>query len=755
MKKTSVIILSALTVLSVSCAKDTLREKPVVEKPQVNLVPMTFTASSVTKTAVASNGKSVNWVAGDKIAVFDDIVGDALEFKLTGDGGSTSASFTGSVPEGSKEYYAVYPYDSEIACVEGEIDGMTIPADQTSTASNISAGIMVAKADANNKFAFKNVSALLKFNITATDIAKVVITGAGGEKIAGNVNYLFDGTDIIFDETKLTETSITVGDGSTALAAGDYYVVIAPKDELSGLKFTFTSTDGLTAELSGGALSIAAGDLLNLGTIAPNFTDITVAQLLEKIAADDDITKFNVVGVVSYSETQGTVFSGGMVLLQDNVNEPNTGIALFNSNTSTGLYKSEDIEVGNKVKISLANATASATTDNYGLQLSGVTSSDVVDVVSTGNEIVKATATAATLSSYKAQYVQIANVSPSVTGYMNTANTTYTFKSGSESINVFIKSASWDGKDLLMSDVMTGTLYGFVCYYKTAWQICPAYADDVKEFVNSGPQIITISETDLKWNSTEYGSENAKTVSLTGQYLTIENLTAVLSDNTNFNLSLSLAEDGASATVTVYPMAENESSVQLAATLTIKAGKSVKTVSLIQAEKGVKVEQSIYTCGFESNENFTAGNSYQSTVTGGASGQQWKVYYGNFSTSSKITGSNSLALRKYTSNNYGYAQMEFDLAYVTKVAYKAKAAASNEAKLLLNTFYSTDGGSNWIAVDTDKSLTSSAAEYTLVISETGQYEKVRIKFMISSNSTKPSKGSAQLTIDDITVYGMQ
>jgi ribosomal protein S8E len=603
MKKTSVIILSALTVLSVSCAKDNLREKTVVEKPQVNLVPMTFTASSVTKTAVASNGKSVNWVAGDKIAVFDDIVGDALEFKLTGEGGSTSASFTGSVPEGSKEYYAVYPYDSKAYCLEGDITGLTISADQTSTATNISAGIMAAKADANNKFAFKNATALLKFNITATDIAKVVITGAGGEKIAGDVELTVDETAALLDETKLTETSITVGDGSTALAAGDYYVVIAPKDELSGLKFTFTSTDGLTAELSGVALSIAAGDLLNLGTLTPNFTDITVAQLLEKIAADDDITKFNVVGVVSYSETQGTVFSRGMVLLQDNVDKPNTGIAIFNSDASTGLYKSEDIKVGNKVKISLANAKASATTANYGLQLSEVTSSDVVEVISTGNKIVKASATAATLSSYKAQYVQIANVSPSVTGYMNTANTTYIFNSGTASINVFVKSASWNGSDSYIDNTKTGTLYGFVAYYKTSktesWQVCPAYTDDVKDFVNTSPMIFSVSSMTLDWEATIYGSDNAKTITVNGQYLTSENLTAVLSDSKNFTSSFTVAQDGKSATITIYPVAENKSAEDYTTTLTLSAGTSVKAVTLTQVKAGgstaVKTYQHIFT----------------------------------------------------------------------------------------------------------------------------------------------------------------
>ena len=184
--------------------------------------------------------------------------------------------------------------------------------------------------------------------------------------------------------------------------------------------------------------------------------------------------------------------------------------------------------------------------------------------------------------------------------------------------------------------------------------------------------------------------------------------------------------------------------------VTFNAGK-IKTIKYKYDPTGVIVS-SIYTCGFEKTENFTATNSYQGTVTGGDTGKQWKVYYGAFSTSSKISGSNSLAMRRYSSgSNYAYAQMEFDLSKVTKVTYKAKAATSNNAKLLLNTFYSTDGGSNWIAVDVDKSLTSSASDYSFEVSETGEYDKVRIKFAISSKSAAPSKSSAQLTIDDITL----
>lgn len=152
----------------------------------------------------------------------------------------------------------------------------------------------------------------------------------------------------------------------------------------------------------------------------------------------------------------------------------------------------------------------------------------------------------------------------------------------------------------------------------------------------------------------------------------------------------------------------------------------------------------------EDFESYAAGTNYQSTVTN----DNWKIYYGNVSTSDKIAGSQSLAIRKYSgTGNYGYLEGLVDYSNVTKVTYQAKAATSNSAKLLLDTFYSIDSGSSWIQVDSSKTLTSSNAEYSFVVSETGQFEKVRIKFAISESSTSPSKKNAQLTIDDIAIYG--
>ena len=57
----------SLAVLAVSCAKEI---NPGASEQ--NLAPMQFEISvEATRTALASDGKSVNWIDGDKVAIFD------------------------------------------------------------------------------------------------------------------------------------------------------------------------------------------------------------------------------------------------------------------------------------------------------------------------------------------------------------------------------------------------------------------------------------------------------------------------------------------------------------------------------------------------------------------------------------------------------------------------------------------------------------------------------------------------------------
>lgn len=122
----------------------------------------------------------------------------------------------------------------------------------------------------------------------------------------------------------------------------------------------------------------------------------------------------------------------------------------------------------------------------------------------------------------------------------------------------------------------------------------------------------------------------------------------------------------------------------------------------------------------------------------------WKIYYGCVSTTDKISGKNSAALRLYTEDKYGYIQTTTAIEGLSNVSFKAKAATTKSASILVDVYYSTNG-TNWVAIKEGATYTTSATEYSYKIPKGGQY----IKIAISKNSIKPTEKNAQLTIDDV------
>jgi hypothetical protein len=163
-------------------------------------------------------------------------------------------------------------------------------------------------------------------------------------------------------------------------------------------------------------------------------------------------------------------------------------------------------------------------------------------------------------------------------------------------------------------------------------------------------------------------------------------------------------------------------------------------------------ESVIYSTGFEASEGFTAGTVYNNTEIkyDGPAGQQWGTYYGTASTTSPLTGSQSIQMRWYTTapGNLGYAFTAFDLANVTKVVFQA----ANTLGLNVNVSYSIDGGITFIG-DEIFTLSTTAAEYTYEISETGEYSSVRLKFLISLPDPIPT-GTSRLYLDEISIFGI-
>ncbi len=229
-----------------------------------------------------------------------------------------------------------------------------------------------------------------------------------------------------------------------------------------------------------------------------------------------------------------------------------------------------------------------------------------------------------------------------------------------------------------------------------------------------------------------------------------EHFTAAIEGTTlTVTAAANTTTEAKSATVTVY-MAE---SAEAEAVASVEIACSQAAPSSGEGEgEGETTEQVVYTTGFESGEGFTASTTYNNAtaVAFGPAGSQWKTVYGTASTTSAITGSQSMQMRWYTSaaSTLGYTYTDFDIANVTKVEFTAKN--SNNMKVAVS--YSTDAGATWQNAQTFD-LTSSKATYTYTVSATG-VSNVRLRFDVVLPATAPTSTS-RVYIDDVKVSGMK
>ncbi len=278
MKKIN-LILMALCVAAVSCTKDELWSdeavKPETDKVETEevyqgAIPMEFRAvTDETKTAIGDliDGKrSISWEAGDEIKV---IWAENNTVAAAASSGATT-TFSANVDE-ADAYYAVYPASATSSLAEGAVT-VTIPATQDVRAGFNAAHYAVAKADADNNLAFKNICGWLKFTISDPAIKRVLVRGNGEQNITGKVTVTFDETG------NIASTAVSGGNNRLIVdvdGAGDYYVAVLPGMDLAnGVGFRFYtdhSTAGdkaiETGVFNAKPLAVEGGAIVNLGDI--------------------------------------------------------------------------------------------------------------------------------------------------------------------------------------------------------------------------------------------------------------------------------------------------------------------------------------------------------------------------------------------------------------------------------------------------------------------------------------------------------
>lgn len=271
MKTSKALLFAAAALLSFSCAKENLKETESPASSDKELVEMTFNAfaGEETKTAIGSKGEDgkypVNWVNTDKIAVMDDQT-DIFEFNYVS-GNGTKATFTGKAPISSSDYFAVYPY-MDFLCDGESYEEIILPQEQNGFASNISSGIMVAKADSDKNLKFKNVTAFIKLSIPE-GITYVSFAGAKQEDIAGNLKFNFNGSTV--SEISATgKNFVSFGDAKSNIPAGTYYLAVAPVELANGFVLEYMNANGdIKKEKGTKDPNLKPGEILDLGARDP------------------------------------------------------------------------------------------------------------------------------------------------------------------------------------------------------------------------------------------------------------------------------------------------------------------------------------------------------------------------------------------------------------------------------------------------------------------------------------------------------
>ena len=320
MKKISILLCAATAIAALSCNKE-VQDVQEPQTPQVELKPMTFTATTTeTRTVLDEDHVSIKWLRTDKISVWDGH--NNREFTSNGEG--TKVKFNGEAAD-AQDYLALYPYDAN-ATFMGSSAHTTLTADQEPVNGSFANGLNINAATSADKttFYFENVMSVAKFTLDATKLGGKTIKSvkfASTYPLAGDVQVQISPEGISASAGDATVKEVTMTSAS-GLADGTYYFVVLPNAG-GDISMTFTATDNSSATITANLKkAFTAGTIKNLGTVqgltwvAPVWKLVTDASTLA--VGDKLVIACNSKGVVASNLSNSVLNSVEATFTDDN-----------------------------------------------------------------------------------------------------------------------------------------------------------------------------------------------------------------------------------------------------------------------------------------------------------------------------------------------------------------------------------------------------------------------------------------------------
>lgn len=259
-------------------------DEPEIQTPTEYILNAFLDDSAITKTALGSNGRSVEWREGDKIMAFPRLA-DPLNTESCSRYESNAANiispgnatFTFGDVGDDELVFAIYPSSAveeegySYSCVVFRIpENQVATPDSFDPAANVAYG-KISQDDSGPQVKFQNIGALLSVSIKNPDITSVTLTVDGEQSLVGrawevlttetdddnNVISEFNPRLNVIEKDKL---SVTLSSSSSFEVDKDYYFVVYP-GEYSNISLIFSRSDGKYATYkSSKALSLERND---------------------------------------------------------------------------------------------------------------------------------------------------------------------------------------------------------------------------------------------------------------------------------------------------------------------------------------------------------------------------------------------------------------------------------------------------------------------------------------------------------------
>ena len=274
MKKLFKTLPLALIVMSIySCTSD---DETVQDANDNSSVVTTFTCTqendgTTTKAALDSDCKTILWMTGDAISIFDGNKANN-DYRLDSESnGKSTGTFSGTGAV-TGPYVAVYPYTAGATLSDDRksVSNIVLPDEQEAVAGGFDpkAALMIAKSETTT-LQFKNAVGFIKVT-PQFDCKKIILRAANKTKpLAGKGTIKFDGSDnpyIDFTDSKELSYSITL---SGSITNGNAYYIAVPAGEYSAnWTLTFVTENKNYMRQVRNPITFARSKAWNLGTFA-------------------------------------------------------------------------------------------------------------------------------------------------------------------------------------------------------------------------------------------------------------------------------------------------------------------------------------------------------------------------------------------------------------------------------------------------------------------------------------------------------